>query len=287
MDTISDESDVIILSTLQVKNGAKTVTIYVSLCPLMCDVIIEWPLSWGSNLLRTVALGFNFWFSSDLRPDVKRKKARQEIKRSAIFQKQADSKEKLAMHLAGLANRKKNIVTDIKSNYFKSTTTNVVIGRKNSTERERLSSGDSDDVLDSRVIKGKSSDYTSRDYKQKSIESQEETRQAKTVGIINVAKVLDSTNELLVTNEPGNVGAPMEVKSPGSVQDQSVDKRGKDDTNEVFLEEANRSNSDVFSSCKAPEKSNYKRIVITNSNNSLVAEYGSSSDESEGNVNIG
>ena len=236
------------------------------------------------QLIERCCLRFHFWYSSDLRTDVKRKKTRQAIKRSAIFEKHADSKETLAKHLAGLANRKKNIVTNIKSDYFESKTANVVIGRKKGTETDRLSSRNSDDVLDSRMIRGITSD--SRDYETNSIESNEETRKAMAVETVSLTKGLDSTNQLSVIHT-ANVGTQMGVKSPVSIQDQSLVKRQEDGANEVILKEAKESSRDVISSCKAPEELNSKGIVIANSNNPLVAEYGGSSDESEENVNIG
>ena len=284
-----------------------------------------------------------------MRPDIKRKIARQEIKHSAIFEKKINSKEKLALHLAGLARRKRNPSTNITANFLQPAKANVIIERKTGSDNEKAFIRNSVDVLDSRRTIGEIDDATSVDYEHNSIDSGEESGLAKESGSLEVTRPFHPSSEQDVNN-PGNAGGQRDLKDPTSVKRQSerisihrtcdpTKKSGitnpgnsgeqreiknvasveqsqrafmpwahdptskpditnpgnpgsRDSKGIVSVEdqrlsrrqsdtEARISATGTIDSCSTSEKLDSKGHLSANSKSSLVAEYGSSSDESE------
>lgn len=85
------------------------------------------------SFLLSLLLSF---FLADLRPDIKRRKRKQEIKQSTIFKKQEDSKEKLARHLAGLAKANNRVSATMTSVFSDGSSPNVLIGRKGNSQKK-------------------------------------------------------------------------------------------------------------------------------------------------------
>ena len=78
----------------------------------------------------------HFLFLLDLRPDIERRKRKQEIKQSTIFKKKEDSKEKLARHLAGLAKANSRVSSSMTSVFGDRSSPNVLIGKKGNLQRK-------------------------------------------------------------------------------------------------------------------------------------------------------
>ena len=103
--------------------------------------VIASPSHWKIKSARRpcVVLSVSFlisFFLLDLRPDIERRKRKQEIKQSTIFKKKEDSKEKLARHLAGLAKANSRVSSSMTSVFGDRSSPNVLIGKKGNLQRK-------------------------------------------------------------------------------------------------------------------------------------------------------
>ena len=208
-----------------------------------------------------------FWYSSDLRPDVKRKKRMQAIKRSTIFEKQVDSKEQLAMHLAGLATRRNSTNVKRMPNSFEKTFTNVVIGRKGDAMKERTPATHVNDS-------NKNKDSVEAHVRLDATESFGEQSKKGEPGHSNITKSFDLANDTIAENS-NIIEDQEEVKGP-TISDGQCLALGQFVMKDGNSQEAEGSNNEITSASEIPFQLSYNKAKL---NSSLVAEYGTSSDD--------
>jgi len=206
-------------------------------------------------------------YGEDLRPDVKRKKRMQAIKRSTIFEKQVDSKEQLAMHLAGLAARRSSTNVKRMPNSFEKTLTNVVIGRKGGAMKERIPATHVNDS-------NKNKDSVEEHVRLDATESFGEQSKKGEPGHSNITKSFDLANDTIA--EKSNIIEDQEeVKGP-TITDGQCLALGQFVMKDGNSQEAEGSNNEITSASEIPFQLSYNKAKL---NSSLVAEYGTSSDD--------
>ena len=198
---------------------------------------------------------------------MKRKKRRQEIKRSTIFDKQMDSKEQLAIHLAGLATGRKSADAKCMPNSFEKTFAHVVIGRKEDAMKEKTPAKH---VSDS----SKSRDSVKADVMLDAAESLKERETTGETEHSNTTKSFDLAND--TTTENSNIiEGQEEIKSPTAIDGQCL-ALGQSAMKDGQFQKAEGSKNDATCSSEIPSQLRPDKAKL---NRSLVAEYGTSSDD--------
>ena len=203
---------------------------------------------------------------------MKRKKIRQDIKHSSIFEKQADSKEKLAMHLAGLAKRKGNVAASFKTSTFESRTAKVLIGKKIGDEKNRESNGMPKVCLESEKFDDRIAESGEEDgektTKSKLQEHVKITGQLGQSEVLDHSKVIDQIEVIGQASDKGQNASRKQLAVTGQMAEREYLEGNDNSLDEISISQSKKqliSDTDITSSCW----------------NSLVAEYGSSSEEAE------
>lgn len=189
-----------------------------------------------------------------MRPDLRRKRRQQDIKHSSIFEKQTDSKAKLAVHLVGMAKKRHSTIGNIGSNSFEKIETNAIVGKKKEKQ-----------VDDKIEIEGQANSEG-----QTEIEGQAHVKIQKYVR--TQANVIAEANET----------------ARGDNSEQSMTNHHEDtfkaSTEKSCLEEVGDSTNAIFEIRRNAKSLNSSSERLLDASKPLVAEYGSSSDETDENV---
>lgn len=217
----------------------------------------------------------------DLRPDLKRKKRQQDVKHSSIFEKQTSSKTKLALHLAGLAKRKRN---SISTNKVEKIPTNVKINKIANFETDGTAivksihneiSGTELSESYSRLRDANGSQ--SNEMTNNRVKSQSKVKgQPSDACQSNVPGQVDIVRQLLPVNHKTGQGLASEAKSSesGSNFKDETNVKGQIIHKEQITEQEHVKGADI-------NMLNLDCNRSVDMTKPLVAEYGSSSDETD------